>query len=96
MKKELEDYYVQNIMTKITLEILAETIDKLAISTGKSFKYMEERFDGIDQRFDWMDKRLDRMDRRFDGLDATMEHGFAELGSRLTSVERRTTLLESK
>jgi hypothetical protein len=92
LTKELEDYLIKNPMTKITLETIADSIDKLAISTGKGFEDLERR---MDERFNKVDDRFDGTDRRIDGLEVTMNHRFDEVGSRLTSVERRTTILES-
>jgi len=62
-------------MKKITLKVISDSIDKLAISTGKGFA---------------------EVDRRIDGLEVTMNHRFDEIGGRLTSVERRITILEEK
>jgi archaellum component FlaC len=45
-------------MTRITLKTLAESIDKLAISTGKGFKDMDEKFLAIDGKFDSLGKSI--------------------------------------
>jgi len=68
------------------------TLDKLA-------GMMMERFEGVGEKFvslrEDMDERFDKVNERFDKVDTTMKHGFAEQSSRLTSVERRTTILEA-
>ncbi len=68
--------------TDISLAELKETMDELAISTGKGFRDVDEKFDAVD--------------KRFDKVDSTLEHKTAELSSRLTSVESRTRVLEDK
>jgi hypothetical protein len=45
-------------MKKITLKTIAESIDKLAISTGKGFKDMDEKFSVIDGKFDSLEKSI--------------------------------------
>ncbi len=68
-------------------------LEKLAISTNKGFEDLEKR---MDDRFNKVDERFKKVDERFDKVDTTIEHIRADLGSRLTSVERRTTILEAK
>ena len=41
-----------------------------------------------------LNERFDKVDKRIDGLEVTVNHRLDEVGSRLTSVERRATLLE--
>ena len=65
------------------------TLDKLA-------GIIKNRFDEVDLKFVEIDERFNGVDQRFDRIEATMEHNQAELCGRLTSVERRTTILESK
>ena len=102
---------MKKIKAKMTLEKLAERMDfgfkrvdgnlaKLAEKMESGFdnleKKMMERFDGVGEEFVKVHEKFVEVNERFDKVDATMEHNRAELSSRLTSVERRTMVLEGK
>ena len=62
------------------------TLDTLAGIVKNSFVDMERQ----------TDKRFEKVDQHLDRLESTMNHRFDEMVGRLTSVERRTTVLEEK
>jgi len=85
---------MKKVKAKMTLEKLAETMKSGFKSADKSIDIKLEKLAiSTNKGFEDLEKR---MDERFNKVDSTMEHNRAELSSRLTSIERRTTVLEEK
>lgn len=76
------------------------TIEDLGGKMDKGFKSMDKRFNNVDQKFAGVGQQfgslVERIAARFDKIETIMEHNHSELSGRFTSVERRTTILESK
>ncbi len=68
----------------VSVELVAQTVEKLARSTANSFQDADteskKRFDGVDKRLDGIDDRLDGIDGRLDGIDDRLDAVEVRLG----------------
>lgn len=66
------------------------TIDELGIMIGDGFKETDRKIEELRTEL------KTEMNTRFDGVESTMEHRFDEVSSRLTGVEKRLWIVESR
>lgn len=72
-------------MKKVTLKTIAESIDKLAISTGKGFEDLESR----------MDEKFNKVDTRFDVLEKSINSRFWEVNNGLGGLQDKVANIEN-
>ncbi len=76
----------------ITLNEIAQSIDKLAAMVAEQFLRIEHRLDRIEERLDGLELRMDRLEERMDRLEARMD----SLELRMDKLEHYSTTFEAR
>jgi hypothetical protein len=96
--KGLEDRLIQKVDVIVENKIV-HAIEELALSTGKGFAEVHEKFDKINEKFVKIDEKFEKIDTRLNTIDYKLEKiefNTTDHNHRLSALEDKMKIVTNK